>query len=207
MKQIKFIGSSLDDLRDFPQEVRAQCGFELRRVQNGLMPTDFKPMPSIGKGVYEIRLHELGEFRVIYIAKYKNFVYVLHGFQKKTQATRKEDIDLAIKRHKTIGEYAMKITDPDLTITKSSGNVFTDLGFNDAEATILAMRSQLMCDIAKQIDKHHWTQSDAAEHLGISQARVSDLVRGKFAKFSLDMLIQLATRAGHSVRIELAEIV
>lgn len=104
MKAIKFVGSSLDDLRDFPQEARSQCGFELRRVQDGLMPTDFKPMPSIGKGVYEIRVHELGEFRVIYIAKHEDFIYVLHSFQKKTQATRKEDIDLAIKRNKSIGE-------------------------------------------------------------------------------------------------------
>lgn len=99
----------------------------------------------------------------------------------------------------------MKTTDPDFTITESSGNVFADLGFNDAEATILAMRAQLMCDIAKQIDKHQWTQSEAAKRFGVSQARVSDLVRGKFDKFSLDTLIQLATRAGHSVRIELAE--
>lgn len=99
----------------------------------------------------------------------------------------------------------MKTTDPDLTITESSGNVFADLGFNDAEATILAMRSQLMCDIAKQIEKNNWTQSEAASLFNVSQARVSDLVRGKFDKFSLDTLVQIATRAGHSVRIELAK--
>lgn len=99
----------------------------------------------------------------------------------------------------------MKTTDPDLTITESSGNVFADLGFNDAEATILAMRSQLMCDIAKLIEKNNWTQSEAATLFNVSQARVSDLVRGKFDKFSLDTLIQIATRAGHSVRIELAK--
>ena len=97
------------------------------------------------------------------------------------------------------------MTSSDLTITESSGNVFADLGFNDAEATILAMRAQLMCDIAKQIDKHKWTQSGVAQRFGVSQVRISDLLRGKFDKFSLDTLIQLATRAGHSVRIELAE--
>jgi predicted XRE-type DNA-binding protein len=83
----------------------------------------------------------------------------------------------------------MNMTDPDLTVTESSSNVFTDLGFKSAEATILAMRAQLMCDITKQIDKHHWTQSEAAKRFGVSQARVSDLVRGKFDKFSLDALI------------------
>jgi len=96
----------------------------------------------------------------------------------------------------------MQTTDPDLTITESSSNVFADLGFNDAEATILAMRAQLMCDIAKQIDKHHWTQSEVAKRFGVSQDRVSDLVRGRFDKFSLDTLIQLASPAGHSVHIK-----
>ncbi|MDP3331621.1 MAG: helix-turn-helix transcriptional regulator [Methylococcaceae bacterium] len=99
----------------------------------------------------------------------------------------------------------MNMTSSDLTITESSGNVFADLGFNDAEATILAMRAQLMCDIAKQIDRHQWTQSEVAKHFGVSQARVSDLLRGKFDKFSSDTLIQLATRAGHSVRIKVAK--
>ena len=99
----------------------------------------------------------------------------------------------------------MKTASTDLRVTESSGNVFADFGFNDAEATILAMRAQLMCDITKQIDKHQWTQSEAAKRFGVSQARVSDLVCGKFDKFSLDTLIQLATRAGRSVRIELAE--
>lgn len=99
----------------------------------------------------------------------------------------------------------MKTTDPDLTITESSDNVFADLGFNDAEATILAMRAQLTCDIAKQIDKRHWTQSEAAKRFGVSQARVSDLVRGKFDKFSLVALIQLATCAGYNMCIRVDE--
>lgn len=104
MKSIKFIGSSLDDLRDFPTEARKECGFELNRVQNGLMPSDFKPMLNIGRGVYEIRVHALGEWRVIYVAKFADSIYVLHSFQKKTQATRKADIDLAAKRYNSIGE-------------------------------------------------------------------------------------------------------
>ena len=61
MKTLRFIGSSLDDLRDFPAEARRQVGFELDAVQRGMMPTDFKPMPTVGVGVYEIRVHVLGE--------------------------------------------------------------------------------------------------------------------------------------------------
>lgn len=65
MKALKFMGSSQDDLRDFPVEARRECGRELDRVQHGLMPTDFKPMLNVGPGAYEIRVHALGEWRVI----------------------------------------------------------------------------------------------------------------------------------------------
>lgn len=103
MKALKFVGSSLDDLTDFPLEARRESGFELWQVQRGLHPSDFKPMPSVGAGAFEIRVHVLGEWRVIYVAKFKNAVYVLHAFHKKTQKTRREDIELAARRYKQIG--------------------------------------------------------------------------------------------------------
>ncbi len=84
-------------------------------------------------------------------------------------------------------------------ITKSSGNVFIDLGFPPDEAEILAMRSNLMCELERLIAERRWTQAEAAKILGIGQSRVSDLVRGKWDKFSLDMLIILMTRAGRKV--------
>ncbi len=86
-------------------------------------------------------------------------------------------------------------------ITKSSGNVFVDLGFPLGEAEILAMRSNLMCELELMIAERHWTQVEAAKILGIGQSRVSDLVRGKWDKFSLDMLITLMTRAGRKVEL------
>jgi phage-related protein len=67
------------------------------------MPSDFKPMLNVGAGAYEIRLHVLGEWRVIYVAKFDNAVYVLHAFHKKTQKTRKEDVKLAARRYRQIG--------------------------------------------------------------------------------------------------------
>ena len=88
-------------------------------------------------------------------------------------------------------------------ITKSSGNVFIDLGFSAEEATVLAMRSQLMCDLESLIAERGWTQAQAARQLRINQSRVSDLVRGKWDKFSLDMLIALAARAGKKVKLEM----
>jgi predicted XRE-type DNA-binding protein len=90
------------------------------------------------------------------------------------------------------------------TSTKSSGNVFIDLGFSAEEAAILKMRADLMADLRKLIEVKKLTQAQAAEVLGVSQARVSDLVRGKWEKFSLEMLITLATRAGMRISLSRA---
>ncbi len=100
MKILKFIGSSQEDLVNFPRDARRECGRELDRAQRGLMPTDFKPMLNVGKGAYEIRVHVLGEWRVLYVARHADAVYVLHAFQKKSPKTAKPDIDLAIRRYK-----------------------------------------------------------------------------------------------------------
>jgi phage-related protein len=103
MKRLEFIGSSRDDLRNFPAEARRAAGFQMSFVQQGLMPSDWKPMNEVGPGAMEIRIHVLGEWRVIYVAKFVDAVYVLHSFQKRTQRTRQEDIDLARKRYREIG--------------------------------------------------------------------------------------------------------
>jgi phage-related protein len=104
MKPLKFAGSSLDDLRDFPEDARRIAGFELHAVQNGLEPRDWKPVQSVGQGVKEIRIHVLGEWRIIYVANIRDAIYVLHAFQKKTQKTSQRDIELARKRYKQVGE-------------------------------------------------------------------------------------------------------
>ncbi|MDH4328315.1 MAG: helix-turn-helix domain-containing protein [Nitrospira sp.] len=88
--------------------------------------------------------------------------------------------------------------------TKPSGNVFVDLGFDPAEAAVLEIRSNLMSDLRLYIEKQKLTQAEAAKRLGIAQSRVSDLVRGKWDKFSLEMLITLETRLGRTIRVEFA---
>lgn len=90
-------------------------------------------------------------------------------------------------------------------IVDSTGNVFTDLDFEPGEAAILQMRAELMSDLRDYIAEYGLTQTEAAERLGISQPRVSDLVRGKWEKFSLEMLITLEARAGRSVALEIGE--
>ncbi|HEY6240934.1 MAG TPA: type II toxin-antitoxin system RelE/ParE family toxin [Burkholderiales bacterium] len=103
-KSLRFIGSSLSNLRDFPVEARRAAGFELWQVQSGLMPSDFKPMLNVGPGAYEIRIRVWGQWRVIYVARFAESVYVLHAFRKNTQKTRKEDIELARRRYRQIEE-------------------------------------------------------------------------------------------------------
>lgn len=104
MKPLRFVGSSLDDLRRFPAEARREAGFELYAIQRGLEPSDWKPMKAIGSGVREIRIRVLGEWRILYVAKFADAVYVLHAFQKKTQKTPRKDIEMARQRFKQVGE-------------------------------------------------------------------------------------------------------
>lgn len=104
MKTLQFIGSSQEDLASFPDLARKQAGFELWQVQLGLMPSDFKPMPTVGAGAYEVRIKIGTQWRVIYVANRGDAVYVLHAFQKTTQKTAKRDIDLAASRYKQIGD-------------------------------------------------------------------------------------------------------
>ncbi|ELO0757014.1 TPA: type II toxin-antitoxin system RelE/ParE family toxin [Salmonella enterica subsp. diarizonae] len=100
MKVLLFRGGSLNDLRDFPVTARREAGYQLDKVQSGKFPDDWKPMTTVGQGVQEIRVRDVtGAFRVIYVARFADAVYVLHCFQKKTQKTRKEDLDLAAKRY------------------------------------------------------------------------------------------------------------
>ena len=97
-KPLGWLGSSLDDLRAFPDEARRAAGYQLGRVQQGLMPDDWKPMTTVGAGVYEIRIHTGLEHRVFYVAKYEEAIYVIHAFEKRTPQTRDADIAVARKR-------------------------------------------------------------------------------------------------------------
>jgi phage-related protein len=102
-KPVEFRASSLDDLRAFPLTARREAGYQLDRVQKGYEPDDWKPMTTVGQGVKEIRLRDAaGAFRVVYIAKFAEAVYVLHCFQKKTEKTGRADMDLAAARYRDL---------------------------------------------------------------------------------------------------------
>ena len=105
MKPLRFVGSALEDLAGFPEPARRAAGFELWQVQVGAEPSDFKPMASVGSGVYEIRIRDVaGAFRVMYVARFKLAIYVLHVFQKKTRKTPPLDLQLAATRYAKIKE-------------------------------------------------------------------------------------------------------
>ena len=97
-KPLAWLGSSLDDVRAFPAEAKRAAGYQLGRIQQGLMPDDWKPMSTVGAGAYEIRIHTDLEHRVFYVAKHEDAIYVIHAFEKRTAQTRDADIALARKR-------------------------------------------------------------------------------------------------------------
>jgi phage-related protein len=95
---VRWLGSSLEDLRAFPEDARRAAGYQLGRVQQGLLPTDWKPMTTVGSGVIEIRVHTRVEHRVFYVARFEDAVYVLHAFEKRTRQTPQREIALARRR-------------------------------------------------------------------------------------------------------------
>jgi phage-related protein len=101
-KPLFWLGSSLDEVRAFPAQARRSAGFQLRRVQQGLQPNDWKWMPAVGTGVQEIRVHAGTEHRVFYVARFAEGVYVLHAFEKRTRKTTKRNIEQARNRYREL---------------------------------------------------------------------------------------------------------
>ena len=101
-KTILWLGSSRSDLQAFTRDARRLAGFQLRLVQQGLEPLGWKPMPSIGPGVREIRIHTEVEHRVCYVAKFTEAIYVLHAFEKRTRKTSQHDVELARQRYQAL---------------------------------------------------------------------------------------------------------
>jgi phage-related protein len=98
-KPVGWRGSALGDLRAFPEEARREAGYQLHLLQQGKTPDDWKPMPVVGPGTMEVRIHAGGEHRVFVVVKFEEAVYVLHALQKKAQKTPTHEIDLAKRRY------------------------------------------------------------------------------------------------------------
>ncbi|OWF91081.1 hypothetical protein B4916_11765 [Yersinia intermedia] len=176
-------------------------------------------MNDWGSGIIEIRLDDNSKaYRVVYIAKFEEKIYVLHSFQKKSQRTSQKDVNIIKVRYKeVIHERRTKMIDKIDTasrhITTAGDNIFTDLGFADDKATqllaesnaeieqALAMKKALMTSIANWIKSEGIRQVDAATLLHVSRPRVSDVVNQKTEKFTLDSLISMAGNIGKKVTL------
>lgn len=101
-KSVFWLGRSRDIVKVFAKVARAEIGYQIYRIQQGLMPTDYKPMPHIGKGAFEICLHRPHEHRIIYVTKLKERIYILHAFEKKTQKTSRKDLEIARKNYQDL---------------------------------------------------------------------------------------------------------
>lgn len=102
-KKVVFEASSLDDLRDWPDEAKSQAGYQIHRLQDGLQPDSWKPLGTAGKGVREIRITAMnGWWRVVYVHVIEDTVHVLHCFKKKTNRISKEDLAIANTRYKDL---------------------------------------------------------------------------------------------------------
>jgi phage-related protein len=108
-KPIYWIGTSKQDIAQFPLDAKRKAGFQLRAVQRGETPTDFKPISIIGKGVEEIRIKTGEAYRIFYVARFAEAVYVLHAFNKKTQKTAKKDIEIGKQRYQTMMEFRKQL--------------------------------------------------------------------------------------------------
>ena len=203
MKPLHFVGSSREDLRDLSESARETAGHQLFKVQQGKEPDDWKPMSIVGAGVQEIRVwDESGTYRVLYVAKFEEAVYVLHVFEKRSQKTAKGDIQLSKSRLCQITEVAKGGTPMTrTTVTKGSGNVFRDLGFSEEKSAELILKSSLLQALQETIKDRGWKQVDAADQLGIDQGKVSKLLAGQMAGFSIERLVNFLSLLGQDVEV------
>jgi len=198
VRPVRFLGDSLECLRDFPEDARHEPGYQLDTLRRGAQPNDFKPLAVVGKGVEEIRItDDSGAYRFIYVARREEAVYVLHAIQKKSQATSKKGY-----RHveKTICTTAKRW---EMRKPENYASVWDAIADTPGQAANLRARAELMQQIAAFVERKEWTQVEAASHCAVTQPRMNDLLRGRVSRFSLDALVNIATALGWRVRVDL----
>ena len=210
------IASALADLRSFPHDVQDLRGQALLDAQYGDTHPDAKALKGFGGStVMEIVDDFDGDtYRAIYTVRLKSGVYLLHAFQKKSHRgikTDQHDIDL-IRRRLEGGDRrrrapnergAISMNDEQIEFVESSGNVFADLGLPNPEERLA--KAELAREIRKIIADRELTQAQAGAIIGIAQPNVSDLLRGKLARFSIEKMMEYLTALGRDVKIVVTE--
>jgi predicted XRE-type DNA-binding protein len=197
MKPISFLGDSRDAIRDFPDGPRYRAGVELRAVQNGLDPDDWKPMRTVGPGVREIRIRDAtGAFRIVYLATLAD---------RRASCLPEEDAADGAAGHRAGRQAAQRMESAPMSV-ETFYSVFDALADTPAEAANMTARADLLLAIRERVKAWSLTQEEAAMRLGVTRPRLNDLMRGKLDKFSLDALVNIAAAAGFRLHIELEDV-
>jgi phage-related protein len=199
-KPVEFRGSALQDLRSFPEGARREAGYQLDQVQHGREPDDWKPMNAVGRGVREIRIREAaGAFRVLYVVKFDDAIYVLHCFQKKNTENEQRRFELGRAALPRFVEGAESMS------KKRFANVWDAIEDTPAQAENMKLRSALIMALKDHITRTGLNQSETAKLLGVTQPRISDLIRGKIELFGLDSLVNMIGAAGLHVEMRISD--
>ena len=205
-RPVVWLGDSLKQVRGFPAEVRRDIGAALYDAQKGGKPPDAKPFKGVGSGVFEIVTRfDTDTYRTVYTVKIGERVYVLHAFQKKAKKginTPQFEVDLIKRRYK----QAVRMEKGGNTMSKgdfvvSSGNVFADMGLEDAEE--LMLRTQLGHAVRKILEEKKRKQREISALLEIDQAEVSKLMNGKYHLFSESRLLGFLSRLDRKVIMQI----
>lgn len=205
-KPLRWVGSSYRALVAMPKAVQRVFGYALSQVEDGATPASAKPFTHGGIAVMElVEDFDRNTYRAVYTAKLRDAVYVLHCFQKKSKsgiATPKPDVELIAQRFRMAQELSRGKSmskKERIEVIESSGNVYADLGFRDAEA--MKVKAGLVMKIDLILKQRQLTQSRAAEVTGIPQPRLSAILRGHFHNVSERKLLQCLTALGQDVKI------
>jgi predicted XRE-type DNA-binding protein len=196
-RPITFLGDSLERLREFPAEARQNAGFQLRLLQFGLLPTSWKSMKTLGPGVREIRIRVGRRFSGGLCREGRRCDFCPARVSEDIPSDRQERP--RVMRHPTEADMIV-----DSEGHQTFENVWDALEDTPAAAANMTMRSDLLIALRQSILSWDVSQTVAAGRLDVTQPRLNDLLRGRIDKFSLDALVNLARRAGLSVRLEIA---
>ena len=193
-KPVEFRGSALDDLRAFPEAARREAGHQLDQVQHGREPDDWKPMNTVGRGVREIRIRDTaGAFRVLTTRSTCSALFPEEDAENEQSGSEPGCAALPgfVKGARSMSK-------------KRFDNVWDAIEDTPAQAENMKLRSTLIMALKDHIARTGLSQSEAAKLLGVTQPRISDLMRGKIELFGLDTLVNMIGAAGLHVEMRVS---
>jgi phage-related protein/predicted XRE-type DNA-binding protein len=209
---ISWEGDSKEILSAWDSGIKLDFGFSLREMQEGRSPRLInKPMESIGPKVFElVDYDDKKDYRLIYVARIDDVIYVLHCFEKTSQKTKKRDLNIAKARLKAVQkrlreEQKMPSSKNENKPHVTKGDIFDDLGLSPKEALHAKIKHEIWRDLVEYIERRDFSQAELAKVLKIHQPDVSNLLRGKISKFSTDKLFCYAGRLNLGVHVKLKE--